>query len=165
MLSWKTDRGVCFPLTRARTSQDRTKMYKEPRDSKDQYADQRDQDQAIEAGYRQEKGLLCRAGEPGKGRGHSLKQATKAPRQGLPGLAEAKPPHQTLYHDPRCRSVRCQAAKCLSGSHLPHGNHFLQEKPTNDTCPAMCQASRRGAGEIARQVLSGNQRCDVKQCI
>ena len=29
----------------------------------------------------------------------------------LARLAEAKPPHQPLNHDPRHRSVRCQAAK------------------------------------------------------
>ena len=59
--------------------------YKRPRDSKDQHADQRDQDQTREAGYRQEKSLPCWAGEPGKGQGHPQEQTTKAPWRGLPG--------------------------------------------------------------------------------
>src|SRR5215216_579543 len=67
---------------------------KRPRDLKNQHADKKNQDQARETRCRQEKGLPCWAGEPGKGQGHHQKQAVETPRQALPGLTggRATPP-------------------------------------------------------------------------
>ena len=68
------------PGTRSRLKHQLKSEIEEPRDLKNQHAAQRDQDRARGARYRQEKGLPCRAGEPGKGRGHHQKRAIKAPR-------------------------------------------------------------------------------------
>src|SRR5215216_4514722 len=47
--------------------------------------------------------------------------------------------------------MRCQAAERLSGSHLPHGDPFLQETPVDDTRLVTCQVTKCGAGEAVRQ--------------
>ena len=97
--------------TRSRLKHQLKTEVEEPRDLNNQHAAQRDRDQAKGTGYRQEKGLPCWAGEPGKGRGHHPKQATKIPWQSLLGLTGAEPPRQPLKHDPCHQSVRCQAAR------------------------------------------------------
>ena len=86
--------------TRSRLRHQLKPEIEEPRDLKSQCAAQKDQYQARGTRYRQEKGLPCRAGEPGKVRGHHQKQATRAPRPGLPGITGAEPPHQPLKHNP-----------------------------------------------------------------
>ena len=121
LMSGKTNRGIYFPLTRARTvkaqaqKQDcSTKVrprYKRSRSSKDQHADQEDQDQAREVRNHQEKSLPCRAGEPGK---DGVTPGRKPPRR--PGRACRDPRRRShltepLHHDARHRSMRCRAAK------------------------------------------------------
>jgi len=101
----------------------------------------------------------------GKGRATLGRRQRRHPGKACWDSRRQGTPHQPLLHDPRHGSVRCQAAKRLSGSHSPHGSPFLPRKPTDDTRPMTCQTSRRGAGKIAWQALLGNQRHDIKRHI
>ena len=146
-LSGYTNRGVCFPLTRARTASQtgpRTKLQhqdqiqaREINSLKDPSTDQEDQGEPEKQDTTRRRTSL--AGQASLARlGLPRKRASKIAPAGLPGLTEANHSTTPPHSDARRRSVRCQAPKSLSGCSLPHGSHFLRKIPPRDTLPETC---------------------------
>ena len=120
-----------------------------PRYLKNQHV-AKNQDQARETRYRQEEGLPCWAGEPGKGQGHHQKQAVETPRQALPGLAggggQSRPPnHSSATHVANQCGVKPQDDYVASICHM--STPFYRKHP--QVTPVLRRVKRASA-ELAR---------------